>query len=712
MMNYIKRTRLAVLLFVMGSSLYLSAQPQKNPGTNICYISPMPGSKNISLKNNIILGTTSEIDPAVLEGLSWNIHGTKSGTVNGNWILAGSRDKLIFKNDDTFRTDETITVSLSCQGNQVLDLAGEGITFSFATTRLEDKEYKDLCDMVRKRFYFPGTNQEYKRWNDSIVFPTNDSLPDNFHDIWISAWDNPSPGYTFVLPLDFTNLTYYMTILDNWGTPVFFKETKWGGMDFKTHPNHDLLTWWDSDIREFLGMNSRAEVVDTFAMGNGYTTDLHELVILDNGNYWCLAFDPQIVDMDTVVQGGQKGAQVTGLIVQELDSNDNVLFQWRSWDHYQITDVSGWIDLTDSIIDYVHGNSVALDSDTSVLISARNMNEITKVDRRTGEIIWRWNGDNNQFEWIDDPLKFKVQHSIRLMENGHFSVFDNGGAGGFSSAVEYDVDEVNMTARQVKRIRRVPDAHANFMGNAQRLPNGYTVCGWGDDLPGATEFDPDGNMVLEFSFPYLNYRSFKFDWQNGLFDTDVDTIDFGNQESDTVLTSSFLLTNNSEKEIRFNRIVKHTLSPFIIDIQAPFTLLPYSDTNVTITYETDSTGYFIDALTFCSDTDTGLYKQRIATQVIVKGSYNFNYSIPEGTGAEVKVYPNPFRDYIRISSDKIIENITFYSLDGLQVFSVGNLQLREIVLLRDELSYIPQGTYIMKVFFEGGHYSTAKLIKQ
>ncbi len=60
-----------------------------------------------------------------------------------------------------------------------------------------------------------------------------------------------------------------------------------------------------------------------------------------------------------------------------------------------------------------------------------------------------------------------------------------------------------------------PDTYSNAMGNAQRLPNGNTLVGWGMDTgPDLTEYHPDGSMALEMVFgSYLdNYRAFRFPW--------------------------------------------------------------------------------------------------------------------------------------------------------------------------------------------------------
>ena len=135
-----------------------------------------------------------------------------------------------------------------------------------------------------------------------------------------------------------------------------------------------------------------------------------------------MSYDYQRVRMDTVVPGGDTDATVIGLIVQELDENKNVVFQWRSWDHFEITDATYNIDLTESIIDYVHGNAIEMNDDGILLISSRHMDEVTKIDRQTGDIIWRCGGEhceNNEFTFLNDAIGFSHQHDLRRLPNGN-----------------------------------------------------------------------------------------------------------------------------------------------------------------------------------------------------------------------------------------------------------------------------------------------------
>ncbi len=210
-----------------------------------------------------------------------------------------------------------------------------------------------------------------------------------------------------------------------------------------------LLTYYDSDSFRFYAMNSQFQVVDSFHSGNGYPMDFHELQLLPNGHYLILGVDLEKVDMSKIVPGGDTSATVTGSIIQEIDENRNVVFQWRSWDHFKITDATDDIDLTSSTIDYVHTNAIQLDNDGNILISSRHLDEVTKINRQTGDIIWRLGGKNNQFSFINDSIGFSHQHDIRRLPNGDITLFDDGNLHWSqlpSRAAEYKLDEQNLTA--------------------------------------------------------------------------------------------------------------------------------------------------------------------------------------------------------------------------------------------------------------------------
>ena len=88
---------------------------------------------------------------------------------------------------------------------------------------------------------------------------------------------------------------------------------------------------------------------------------------LPNGHYILFAYDEQPYAMDTVVIGGDPNATVEGLIIQELDQNQNLLFQWRSWDHFHVLD-NIYIDTLGNQFPFIHCNAIDLDFDGHFLI--------------------------------------------------------------------------------------------------------------------------------------------------------------------------------------------------------------------------------------------------------------------------------------------------------------------------------------------------------
>ena len=81
------------------------------------------------------------------------------------------------------------------------------------------------------------------------------------------------------------------------------------------------------------------------------------------------------------------------------------------------TDTVG-VDLTGAIVDYAHGNAIEVDGDGNLILSSRHFSEVTKINRLSGEIMWRWGGKNNQFTFIGDSTGFSYQHTIRRLPAG------------------------------------------------------------------------------------------------------------------------------------------------------------------------------------------------------------------------------------------------------------------------------------------------------
>jgi hypothetical protein len=313
-----------------------------------------------------------------------------------------------------------------------------------------------------------------------------------------------------------TSAAPYLMIIDNNGVPIFIRKTSGGIYDFKPQPN-GLLSYYDIKMDSYYIMDKNYNIIDSLRCLNGVETDIHELRILPNGNYLILGYDSHKVDMSKIIEGGNSSATIIGYVLQEIDKNKNLVFEWRTWDHFDITD--SYSDLKQGTIDVSHGNSIDVDFDGNFLVSFRNTQEVTKIDRVTGEILWRLGGKKNQFRFLNDTLGFSWQHAARRLQNGNIILFDNGfrrepAVMSFSRALEYKIDEKNFTAELVWQFRNSPDIYSIGLGYSQRLPNKSTFIAWGAAIPAITEVTKSGEKVFELSFKenYSTYRAYRFPW--------------------------------------------------------------------------------------------------------------------------------------------------------------------------------------------------------
>ena len=341
------------------------------------------------------------------------------------------------------------------------------------------------------------------------------SVPGDFPFVEVTVNEDPAPGRIF---LNNYGGPPYMMILENSGAPYFYNKTEDRQRDFKVQPN-GMLTYRHIPTGSFQGLDSTYTVVKTFKAGKGWHVDEHELQVLENGHFFLIALKDSTVDMSQIVVGGKKNATVHISALQEFDADGQLLLHWSAWKYFHPEDMVGFSyddQPTDNSFRFVHMNAVDVDEDGNIVLSSKRISEITKIDRNTGEIIWRLGGANNQFTFVSDPLNgFTTQHDIRALGNNHYTLFDNGNLHDppVSRAVEYEIDTEKQTATMVWEFRE--GTFGFHMGNVQRLPGGHTVINWAvENLPKLTEVREDGSKAYEMNFidRYKSYRVFRFPW--------------------------------------------------------------------------------------------------------------------------------------------------------------------------------------------------------
>lgn len=491
------------------------------------YIHPLPGSQYHNPQTNIILRNGQVIDKgSVADKDLLVINGSLSGKHLWTARLSDDRKTVVIHPSPEFAYGETVSITVNSKLSNESGAKINGTTFTFNTrdeiTPEQREQYRQssLETFIESFGYNPTKKMEEEQFE----------TPDSFPTFVVNVNNNPAPGRIFYCnqqELDENDFNSFPTIIENDGTLVFARDEAQSGHDFKLNKN-GYLSFFQYSNTSWKVLDSNYNEIDSVQCGNGYETETngHDFQMLPDGHYLVIAFNHQTINM--TAYGGTPMADVQGLIVQELDADKEVIFEWRSWDHFLFTDANQWTPLTNNKVDYVHGNTVERDSDGNILISCRNMDEITKINRETGDIIWRMGGENNQFTFVNDniPNHFSEQHDVRRIANGNMTMLNNGNYLPIqvSSAKEYQLDEVNKVATLIWFYEH-PDVNGNKVfarasGNAQRLPNGNTMISWGTivfglGIPNMTEVTQSKNIVWEMTFDEAgqkSYRTFKFDW--------------------------------------------------------------------------------------------------------------------------------------------------------------------------------------------------------
>lgn len=319
-------------------------------------------------------------------------------------------------------------------------------------------------------------------------------------------------------------------ILDDEGEVVWFRKLDTHGVtDFRVqrYDGRPVLTWWRGRSERGIGdghfviLDDAYREIATVTAGNGRSGDIHEFLITPRDTALLLVYYKLPYDLSPL--GGPAEGEIWDNLVQEVDiATGEVLFEWSSLDH--VAPEESYAQLPDAergeeadAYDYFHVNSAEVDDDGGIIISARNTHAVYKLDRETGEVLWRLGGKRSDYE-LGEGVRFRWQHDARRQPDGTLTLFDNVSAGegaqGDSRAIVVRLDDETMQATLERSYVHPRGLLSTTQGNAQFLPNGHVFVGWGR-RPSFTEFDRDGRVLLDGRIvgPDVDsYRAYRFEW--------------------------------------------------------------------------------------------------------------------------------------------------------------------------------------------------------
>jgi len=256
--------------------------------------------------------------------------------------------------------------------------------------------------------------------NGNLVKYTIHYMPADLPKTNLITKNNPSSGYTLINMLDFSLSSSvdftYIAILDNDGFPVYYNKTPYKGVInfkyFEIANGAKRYSYSVNDIGKVIVMNEKFEEINRLNLlpynsHPSYPTDNHDFIYLNDNHYIVPAYVTR-ENVDMTAYGGANSVDLVDFVFQEV-LNNQVIFEWNSADYPEL------LNATDDIyynqyatrpkVDYFHFNSINIDPiDHNFIVSARHTNQIYKIDRTTGDIIWRFGGKDDDYNLTGNSI--------------------------------------------------------------------------------------------------------------------------------------------------------------------------------------------------------------------------------------------------------------------------------------------------------------------
>lgn len=252
---------------------------------------------------------------------------------------------------------------------------------------------------------------------------------------------------------------------------------------------------------EILEINLYGDTLTNIHKGSEtFNKGLHHDIIRNSvGNIYAINYDYRIIDFSPLGHNETDTVFCDG--ITELDQMGNKVWEWSVFDAVNpLEDPEVYVRRND----WLHANSICEDADNNIIVSFRHNSQIWKIDKSTGEIIWKF-GNNGDF---DLPLQstFSGQHHVTFSSTGDLLIFDNNNESSRSRILYYSINESLMNARLTRKINLPAHYYTYIMGSVfetqdQNLLVNSTSAG------AISLIDYSGSIIWEINTGAYPYRA-------------------------------------------------------------------------------------------------------------------------------------------------------------------------------------------------------------
>jgi Arylsulfotransferase (ASST) len=316
----------------------------------------------------------------------------------------------------------------------------------------------------------------------------------------------------------------------------------------QTYEGQRDLTWWRGRVLslgfgqgEDVVMNSSYRTVARVGGGNGLRADLHDFQLAPRDVAYITAFNP--IRCDLTAAAGPSDGVIVDTAIQEIDMRTGLVrWEWHSLDHVDV-DESQTSPPKTTPWDWFHLNSIDLQPDGDIFVSARSTWAGYELGGASGKILWRLGGTRSSFE-MGPGTQTAWQHDGRILADGDVTFFDDGSNPPVhrqSRAVRIALDFKTHQARLVSAyVHADPPLLAASQGNMQTLADGDSIVGYGG-VPAISEFAADGSLLFDAHLPFdlSFYRAFRFPWSGRPLSPPAVLASLNNTAEETIVHASW-----------------------------------------------------------------------------------------------------------------------------------------------------------------------------
>ena len=360
----------------------------------------------------------------------------------------------------------------------------------------------------------------------------------------------PTPGYYLVgntsIP---TGEGAYAIVLDGNGVPIWYDRASSSAWNVDAVVA-GAISFIDPTTDRSYEVHHLDPLETTFVSVGGVPATEHELRVLSNGDYLVFfAVEKTGVDLtgleipfpNGAVESFGPNSAISDCTIQEIDAKGNIVWSWDAMDHFDPVKDMTYLDPPgdapgQGLVQPYHCNSIDVDTNGNLLVSARHMDSVFYIEKSTGKVLWKMGGakaSKDQATYIPVADAFYRQHDARFQKNwvstcsgrsgsGQISLFDDETAApGPARAVIYDVN-VGASGCGGTDAAAVPSATVAWQykgttsigqtGSFRVAAEGGGVIGWGTNAGFVfSEVDVHKHDLLDFYFTdgSSSYRAIK-----------------------------------------------------------------------------------------------------------------------------------------------------------------------------------------------------------